>query len=87
MSDHQHDGHGHGAATLSLEDMKIEKQELQFFDDEDRQAGQAIGKLLCFFFVILLTLMVSVTTWTAFNSNASDDPQAGVGAAHHTGEH
>ncbi len=88
MSDHQHDDHGHGpAATMTLESMRIEKQELQFFDDEDRQAGQAIMKLLCFFFCILLTLMASVTVWTTYNFSTSNDPQAGVGSAYHTDEH
>ena len=88
MSDHSHGDHGHAAtATAPLDALRFEKQELQFFDDEDRAAGVAIGRLLAFFFCILLTLMVSVTVWMCFNENASDDPQAGVGAAYHTNEH
>ncbi|HET6426063.1 MAG TPA: hypothetical protein VFG20_20400 [Planctomycetaceae bacterium] len=87
MSDHDLENHGPRQATATLESMKIEPQELQFFDDEDRVAGQAIGKLLCFFFVILLTLMASVTAWSVYNDSRSDDPQADVGSAYHTDEH
>ncbi len=88
MSDHSHDDHGHAATAVApLDTLRFEKQELQFFDDEDRAAGVAIFKLLASFFCILLTLMVGVTTWMCFNANASDDPQAGVGAAYHTEEH
>lgn len=87
MSDHDLDNHGPRQATATLESMKIEPQEVQFFDEEDRRAGQAIGKLLCFFFVILLVLMTSVTTWMFYNQSVGEDPQAGVGSAYHTDGH
>ncbi|MDP1796983.1 MAG: hypothetical protein Q8K78_05860 [Planctomycetaceae bacterium] len=88
MSDHSHDDHGHAVTTATpLDSLRFEKQELQFFDDEDRAAGVAIGRLLAAFFCILLTLMVSVTVWMCYNSNASDDPHAGTGQAYHTDEH
>ncbi len=87
MSDHAHDDHGAVATVSPLEALRFEKQELQFFDDEDRAAGVAIFKLLASFFCILLTLMVGVTIWMTYNANASEDPQAGVGAAYHTDDH
>ncbi len=88
MSDHSHDDHGHGVtATATLDSLRFEKQEREFFDEEDRKAGVAIGQLLAVFFCILLTLMVSVTVWMCYNANASDDPHSGTGAAYHTDEH
>ena len=57
---------------------RFEKSELVFFVDEDRTAGQAIGKLLAIVFLISFVLMSGVCTWMLKNTNPSHDPQEGV---------
>ncbi len=70
-----HDAHG---TTVTEGDplaaLRFEKQEVAWFDSEDRGAGVAIGQLLAFIFCILLVLMTSVTYWTSYHQNQSDDP-------------
>ncbi|MBS0206448.1 MAG: hypothetical protein JSS49_26470 [Planctomycetes bacterium] len=73
----QADDHGH-AVPESGE--RFEKSELEFFVDEDKTAGQGIGKLLASVFLISFVLMSGVCYWMLNNSNTSHDPQAGVGA-------
>jgi hypothetical protein len=78
----------HGAATVAHAEHgheipetgeRFEKSELEFFVDEDKTAGQAIGKLLAIVFLISFFLMSGVCVWMLKNANQSDDPQAGIG--------
>jgi hypothetical protein len=55
---------------------KFEKIELTEFQDADRGAGQHIGILLAFLFVVLLVLMSSATLWTYIHQNVGHDPHA-----------
>lgn len=70
-----HDAHGTAVADGDpLAALRFEKQELSDFVTDDRGAGAAIGQLLAFIFCILLVLMTSVTCWTVYHQNQSDDP-------------
>lgn len=76
--------HGH-AVPESGE--RFEKSEFEFFVDEDKTAGQAIGKLLAVVFLISFFLMSGVCLWMINHTAHGHDPQAGIGtdadAAHH----
>lgn len=58
---------------------RFEKSELEFFVEEDTTAGEAIGKLLAFVFLISLFLMSGVCLWMLTIPASSVDPQAGIG--------
>ena len=84
----------HGAAAVAQADHgheipesgeRFEKSELEFFVEEDKTAGQAIGKLLAAVFLVSFVLMTGVCYWMLTNAHQGDDPQAGIGAA--AGEH
>lgn len=66
---------------------RFEKSELEYFVDEDKTAGQNIGKLLAGVFLISFVLMTSVCYWMLNNANHGHDPQAGVGASEDAGRH
>jgi hypothetical protein len=69
--------HGH---EVSETGERFEKSELVFFVDEDRTAGQAIGKLLAVVFLISFFLMSGVCLWMTKHNSQGHDPQAGIGA-------
>lgn len=75
---------GHAVAETGE---RFEKSELEFFVEEDQNAGQAIGKLLAAVFLISFFLMSGVCVWMVSNAHQGHDPQAGIGvesdAAHH----
>jgi hypothetical protein len=92
MSEHGHDhsgaavadqygDHAHGAGHSAASDLRFEKQEMQMFEDEDRDAGRHIGLLLALVFCIGLGLAVGVTAWTFRHHNVGHDPQEIPGAA------
>jgi len=92
MSDHEHEpGHGHAAVAEQHADpgngLRFEKEELHFFEADDRGAGQHIGLLLAFIFCILLVLMTAVTLWTNKHKSIGHDPQAIPGSSETTGHH
>jgi len=68
----------HGQAVEASGE-RFEKSELEFFVDEDKTAGQAIGKLLAAVFLISFFLMSGVCVWMLNNTHQGHDPQAGIG--------
>jgi hypothetical protein len=53
---------------------RFEKSELQYFVEDDQDAGSNIGKLLALTFLILVVLMTAVAIWTSRNQFTSQDP-------------
>ena len=68
--------HGHAVAEGGE---RFEKSELTYFVDEDKNAGQNIGKLLAGVFLISFVLMSGVCIWMLRNAHHGHDPQAGIG--------
>ena len=68
--------HGH---AVSESGERFEKAELAFFADEDKIAGEHIGKLLAGVFLISFFLMSGVCIWMLSNAHQGHDPQAGIG--------
>jgi len=66
---------------------RFEKSELVYFVDEDKIAGQAIGKLLAVVFLISFFLMSGVCAWMLQNTSVTHDPQEGIGADVHAEHH
>jgi len=66
---------------------RFEKSELEYFVDEDKTAGQAIGKLLAVVFMISLFLVGGVCIWILNVPAPTDDPQAGIGIMADDAEH
>jgi hypothetical protein len=96
MSDHGHgDGHEHSAVAVSggehhappAPDLRFEKEELHFFEADDRGAGQHIGILLAFIFCILVVLMTGVTIWTTKYKSVGHDPHSIPSAPDPGGHH
>jgi hypothetical protein len=69
---------GHGPAVVEGGE-RFEKSELDDFVNEDKTAGQNIGKLLAGVFLISFFLMSGVCLWMLGNSHNGHDPQAGIG--------
>lgn len=76
-------GHGHGPVAG---EMRFEPSEVIALHEDDRGAGEAIGKLLALIFCVLLVLMSSVTWWTSWNE-ATKDPYVSGTPAKHAGDH
>lgn len=51
-------------ATETPADPLFNKQELQQFEADDREAGQAIGKMLSTFFLYTIIVMSLAAWWT-----------------------
>ena len=59
-----HDGAGgHAAAAVPLADL-FEREEIDQFDQDDADAGRAIGKMLSTFFLYTVLAMAYVAWWT-----------------------
>lgn len=60
--------------------LRFEKAELDSFVEDDRTAGQNIGKLLAGVFLISFFLMSGVCYWMLKTPHGGHDPQEGIGA-------
>ena len=65
-SDHEesHGDHGHGPV---MPEMKFEPADLERFDNDDTDAGKAIGIMLSLFFVYTIVAM-SIAAWWTYSS-------------------
>lgn len=61
-------------APETVDSLRFEKSELNFFVTEDRDTGSNIGKLLALIFCVLVVLMSGVAWWTTSHEFASQDP-------------
>ena len=60
-------GHGtdpHGSSIVAATEPPFDREQIAEFDQEDRQAGGAIGKMLALFFLYTVIVMTFVAWWT-----------------------
>lgn len=86
---HGHDAHGdsgHGSAGHGVAaDLKFEPSELVYFQSEDKEAGQVLGKLLAGIFMVLVVLMMTAASWGLSHRAETQNPHeraAAVPASH-----
>ncbi len=75
----------HGAATAELHppstaaaipELPFTARQIDQFDDDDRDAGRAIGKMLALFFLYTVIVMSLVAYWTFFRTSAREAAQS-----------
>ena len=72
-----------GSTIVKATEPPFDREQVAEFDEEDRQAGGAIGKMLALFFLYTVLVMTFVAWWTYRSVTPEQETPAPAKAAAH----